>query len=210
MLGKIRDNFETAIKLEPSSPDAYVAYGQAMLASNHLKESIEAWESALQRMDKDTEPSTVAWAEGRLRWARYGELSMRRDALYAHGQGDLVESQRLVEEQLQIYADFPSRHHDLATIRVMLSDFLDRENDHLAVESFEYSQTSGLKAWMAGLLERNRWGTCHVQTENANSAVRIYAYIYIYIYLFIYLDTYICICIYIYMLTPPQNHPATT
>jgi len=110
VLQKIRENFQAAKRLEPASADAYVAFAQAMLASNNLKESIEAWESALERMNEDKDPSMFAWAKGRLRWARYGVVSMKRDALYANGQGDLVESKKLVEDQLQIYPGFPSRH----------------------------------------------------------------------------------------------------
>ena len=156
MLQKIRNSFQSAVHLEPSLPDAYVAFAQAMLTSNHLKESIDAWEKAIERMD-NTQPAMLAWAQGRLRWARYGEVSMRRDALYAQGQGDLVESLKLVEEQLHIYPDFPSRHHDLATIRVMLSDYLgNSSNDQMAVESFRTAQSFSMQAWTAGLLERNR------------------------------------------------------
>ena len=153
VLKKIRANFESAVQLEPALPDAYVAFAQAMLASNNLKESIDAWESALERMDEEKDASMFAWAKGRLRWARYGVVSMKRDALYAHGQGDLMESKKLVEEQLQIYPDFPSRQHDLATIRVMLSEFGD---DAEVVENFRSSQENAWRSWMAGLLERNR------------------------------------------------------
>lgn len=160
MLQKIRNNFQSAVHLEPSLPDAYVAFAQAMLTSNHLEESIDAWEKAIERMD-NAQPAMLAWAQGRLRWARYGEVSMRRDALYAQGQGDLVESLKLVEEQLHIYPDFPSRHHDLATIRVMLSDYLgNSSNDQMAVESFRTAQSFSMQAWTAGLLERNRSQSC--------------------------------------------------
>ncbi|CAK9079225.1 unnamed protein product [Durusdinium trenchii] len=154
-LDEIRQVFRVAVQLEPSEPDAYVAFAQAMLTSNQLNESIEAWESALERINAEKEPAMAQWALGRLRYARYGLVSMKRDALYAHGQGDLLESLKLVEEQLKIYPGFPSRYHDLATIQVMLFHFLE-DSTNMTVASFQKSQDSAFHAWKAGLKERGR------------------------------------------------------
>ena len=114
----------------------------------------------IQGIDGEKQPSLASWAKGRLRWARYGLVSMKRDEVYAHGQGDLMESLKLVKEQLEIYPDFPSRYHDLATIRVMLFNFLEKE-ENLTVESFQKAQESAFKAWKAGLKERGRSKECH-------------------------------------------------
>ena len=155
-LEEVRRSFQLAVQEDDSAADAYVAFAQAMLTTNQLNESKSAWEAALERIDVDKSPSLAAWARGRLRWTRYGLVSMKRDQLYASGQGDLVESMNLVEEQLQIYPDFPSLYHDLATIQVMLHDFQDTD----PVKNFRIAQEAAWKAWAAGLLERKRSKSC--------------------------------------------------
>ena len=155
-LEKVRVSFQLAIKEDDSAADAYVAFAQAMLTTNQLNESKSAWEAALERIDAEKSPALAAWARGRLRWTRYGLVSMKRDQLYASGQGDLLESMNLVKEQLQIYPDFPSLYHDLATIQVMLHDFQDTD----PVKNFRVAQEAAWKAWSAGLLERKRSKSC--------------------------------------------------
>lgn len=109
------------------------------------------------RIFREKEPSLAAWVDGRLRWSKYGMVSMERDRSYAEGQGDLVKSVALIERQLEIYPDFPSRHHDLATTHVMLSETLEAASTR-AVQSFRTAQERAVQAWRAGLKERGRAG----------------------------------------------------
>ncbi|CAE7584997.1 unnamed protein product, partial [Symbiodinium natans] len=160
-LSEVRESFRSAVQLDSKKPDAYVTFAQSMLTCNQLEESISAWEGALQRIDKETEPDLAAWAAGRLRWAKYGMVSMERDQVYAGGQGDLQASLKLIEKQLDIYPGFPSMHHDLATTRVMVSELRKESNiTTQAVASFKEAHERAFEAWKAGLIERKRTKTC--------------------------------------------------
>ncbi|CAJ1403877.1 unnamed protein product [Effrenium voratum] len=152
-----KGSFREAVRLDARQVDAYVAFGQAMLNTNQLQEAADAWENASQRISREKEPSLAAWVDGRLRWSKYGMVSMERDRSYAEGQGDLVKSVALIERQLEIYPDFPSRHHDLATTHVMLSETLEAASTR-AVQSFRTAQERAVQAWRAGLKERGRAG----------------------------------------------------
>ncbi|CAE7232543.1 unnamed protein product [Symbiodinium sp. CCMP2592] len=160
-LNEVRDSFHSAVKLDSKKPDAYVTFAQSMLSCNQLEDAVHAWEGAVQRIDRKKEPHLFDWAAGRLRWTRYGLVSMQRDEVYAGGQGDLQASLKLIEKQLEIYPGFPNMHHDLATTRVMVSELKQDSNiTAQAVESFRQAQETAFEAWKAGLLERKRSKNC--------------------------------------------------
>eukprot|EP00928_Gymnodinium_smaydae_P081040 TRINITY_DN64619_c0_g1_i1.p1 TRINITY_DN64619_c0_g1~~TRINITY_DN64619_c0_g1_i1.p1 ORF type:complete len:635 (+),score=62.32 TRINITY_DN64619_c0_g1_i1:288-1907(+) len=131
-----------------------------MLSTNHLDESIKAWVSARKRIDRDKDPRMADWVDGRLRWARYGKVSMKRDRVYSDGQGDLPLALKLMDKQLEIYPKSPVLHFDRATAQIMVSEFMGAASNatKLAVKGFADAQEAAFHAWKAGLKERGRSG----------------------------------------------------
>eukprot|EP00927_Polykrikos_kofoidii_P015540 TRINITY_DN16924_c0_g1_i1.p1 TRINITY_DN16924_c0_g1~~TRINITY_DN16924_c0_g1_i1.p1 ORF type:complete len:688 (-),score=124.24 TRINITY_DN16924_c0_g1_i1:132-2195(-) len=155
-LDDARKSFKAAKKLNPKEPQAYISFALAMLNSMNFDEALKAWRGAKKRI---SDPSLFDWIDGRIRWTRFGKVSVQRDKMYSHGQGDLITSLSFMDKQLDIYPESPVLRHDKATTLSMVSELWGSNATAAAIELFAASQVATFEAWRAGLRERRRAGT---------------------------------------------------
>ena len=86
-------------------------------------------------------------------YAQFGVHSMRRDAAYSGGSGNLTEALQHARHQLEIYPS-PEVYFDMATLQTMLAS-VGRAEPSEAMDNFRAAQNTAYSAWVMGLASRD-------------------------------------------------------
>jgi len=157
-----RQLFREAQKIQPFQAQGYLTLATTMLNANRFDESYFLWKGARKRVGDD---QIKAWIDGRMRWVRYGKVSMERDRVYARGQGNLTHALELMDKQLDIYPGSPGLLLDRGTARIMISDVMISERGvsnwtDAVLADFTASHDRAFRAWRAGVLQNDRGDFC--------------------------------------------------
>eukprot|EP01062_Namystynia_karyoxenos_P069776 TRINITY_DN65234_c0_g1_i1.p1 TRINITY_DN65234_c0_g1~~TRINITY_DN65234_c0_g1_i1.p1 ORF type:complete len:737 (+),score=238.72 TRINITY_DN65234_c0_g1_i1:64-2274(+) len=143
--------YERAVKLAPDDPQAHITYATFLTNAQRFKESVKVWKKARELLSPEmraANPALGPHIDGRIVRATYGFYSVRKDKIYAGGQGNLTETLRLQGKQLEAYPA-PQVYYDRATVRVMHSE-TDPDQEALAAADFTAAQRAALAGWAAG------------------------------------------------------------
>jgi hypothetical protein len=146
---EVQRTFQEAVTLEPNEPQAYMHLATFYTNSHRFDKATELWEKILTILPSDQpatagQPDVAEHVRGQLKHCRYGKISVARDQVYKHGEGDIHAAVELAKQQLQIYYS-PRILFDLATLLTMQSE-LDPEKYESANNYFHQSQVSSLSA----------------------------------------------------------------
>jgi tetratricopeptide (TPR) repeat protein len=151
-----RAAFEGAVKMQPTGAQAYLNMATFMLNTNQLDDALEYFQKATDFLDKMSDDyfDHIAIIEESVAKAKFGQLSMRRDAAYDGGKGDMAKARVLAVEQLKETPDGKFRlAHDLATMETMLcssgTDKAAKQMCTAAQSNFKYAMDLTFEKWQA-------------------------------------------------------------
>ena len=135
--------FDYAVTLRPKQPQAYMSLATFLSNSQRFDESIEMWSTVLPLLPSNRK-DLVPMVEASIKQCNYGKLSILRDSVYQHGEGDINQAVELIRQQLDVYYS-PRILFDLGTLLTMQSEVNATEYEH-ADQAFHQSQLSALGA----------------------------------------------------------------
>lgn len=118
---KVKDTYAAAVKLDKAHPQAHLNYATFLMNSNEFEEAIKLFKAAEKGVGNDMRARGMIMSN--VRRSQYGLYSMKRDAAYDHGKGDLFEALDWGEKQLAVSPEPHRTNHEVATINAMLCEY---------------------------------------------------------------------------------------
>lgn len=129
-LASAQASFEAATALDDGEPQAWLNAANLALNTQRFELSLDLWDGARERCA--AYPEALAHVEERIETTRLGLYSVKRDAAYAGGEGDVVEAIRWAHEQLGAAPNNPRAEHDAATLYAMYDEIENRSSTKAA------------------------------------------------------------------------------
>ena len=145
-----RQTFQAAVSIDPDEPQAYFNMANFLLNTQHLEESIPLWQAAADRVGPGDMQNFLLQKKV---YATFGVHSMRRDAAYKNGEGNLSEALVHAQGQLGVYRS-PEVYFDMATMQTMLAS-VGMASSTDAMQNFREAQNVAYRAWTLGLASRD-------------------------------------------------------
>lgn len=139
-----RADFEEAVRLDSSRPQAYLNMANFLYNTQQLNESLVYWEIAREKLPPDVDPDVVAYVERRSKRTLFGVYSIARDRVYDSGQGNLTGAMHWIEKQLEVYEEHPEILFDAGIVSVMRN-----ASDRVVAQYLTASHNAAMKGWLA-------------------------------------------------------------
>ncbi|KAJ1460540.1 hypothetical protein M885DRAFT_612581 [Pelagophyceae sp. CCMP2097] len=110
--------FDAAIDIDDGNPQAYLTAANFFLNIHNFERALFLWDGAEARLGG----SAAAYIAERREMTLLGLYSVRRDAAYAAGQGNVLEALAWARKQHELLRKAPRYEHDVATLEAMLAE----------------------------------------------------------------------------------------
>jgi tetratricopeptide (TPR) repeat protein len=143
------DAYKKAVAISPNHPHAFMNFGNALSNANRFDESLDVLAAAIERLEAEANPDLEALRHVKDNVARalYGRASMKRDAAYHEGQGNITEAREFALQQLPVSPFPPRTLHDIATMELMMCDAMPHMCDS-ARDRLQQAQHSSVIQYM--------------------------------------------------------------
>jgi hypothetical protein len=139
---KVKETYDDAVALDAVHPQAHLHYGTFLMNANDFEPAIKLFKDVLQSIGSDMRVRAMVMAN--IRKSEYGLYSMKRDASYNQGKGDLYEALEWGDKQLAVSPEPHRTNHEVATINAMLCEY-DAKFCSAAGTKFRIATTSSMQ-----------------------------------------------------------------
>jgi hypothetical protein len=119
--GKVKAAYKAAVAKDKRHPQAHLNYATYLMNRNEFDTAIKLFKKVLKLIGNDMRARGQIMSN--IRRSEYGLLSMKRDAAYDGGKGDIYEAVALAEKQASVSPEPHRTSHDVATMQAMLCEY---------------------------------------------------------------------------------------